>query len=128
MRVIGNRLRHVLRLVRLRHALEHRSSGGKRAVHGAKSASSAPLHPLPRLVRGLSDPNHERTSAMQLFSGFEQSFSDLVCACTDLVRHHPPDMRCPPEWTHGKADKRRSGKFCRVTRAVTPPAELGAVT
>ena len=72
-------------------------------------------------MRRLSDPKHERTTAMQLSTGFERSFSDLVCACTDLVRHHSPDMRCPPEWTHDKADYRRGGSFCRV-------ACLGAYT
>jgi hypothetical protein len=113
--------------VRLWYALEPRFIGSKRAVHGAKQASNVPPHPLPELVRCLSAPDHDRTTAMRLFTGFERSFSDLVCACSDLVRHHPPDMRCPLEWTHDKADWRRGGKFCRVARAVTPPAELGAV-
>jgi hypothetical protein len=43
-------------------------------------------------VRRLSDPNHQRTTATRLFTCFEQSFSDLASACTDLVRHHRPDM------------------------------------
>jgi hypothetical protein len=55
-------------------------------------------------VRRLSDPDHERTTAMQLSTGSEQSFSDLVWVHADLVRHHPPDMRCPPEWTHDKTE------------------------
>jgi hypothetical protein len=92
MRVSSNRLRHILRLVRPGHALEHRSSGGWHAVPRAKQASSVPLHPLPELVRRLGDPNHQRTTAVQFFTGFERSFSDLVCGCTDVMRHHPPDM------------------------------------
>jgi hypothetical protein len=89
MRVSGNRLR----AAPLEHRCRRRLACGRRSEAGRTEP-----------VRGLGDSDHERTTAMRLFTGFERSFCDLVWVYSDLVRHRVPDMRCPPEWTHDKAD------------------------
>jgi hypothetical protein len=125
MRTASNRLRHIPRLVRTRHALGHPPSRGWQAIHGAKQPSSGMPHPFPTSCAASTIPITSAPLPCSS-SATSSSHSTISCGCTPIscaTIHRTCDVH-----RSGRTTRRTSagGKFCRAP-CQRAPLSVGAI-